>query len=784
MSYTSLSKKEVITLILEKDSLIELLNLYENPSIKGFMYELIAEFAFAFGQTHLHMSEYEMYFGRSDLLKSFEQMNIDKYFEEKAISGNSGGVSDITYLMKKTDTLRITSVKYFQKEKSTTKYDISAMYLKYQKNNLNKKAEIQIICNDKEELQKRFSKASSENQKVIKTVCDIYDCNDVSNWFLKLKVFFENNTINQIKDFLKNKKPTLQLRPHQFVIAQQVKQKFEQGVPDILINGIPRCGKTYISGGIITDNNFKNVLFITPRPTDCRDSYLKMFNEYKEFVDYSFEYKNDTKTGEIIINTQGKTITILSRQLIIDRQEKNIDLTNIDLVIFDEAHYMCTKFTKNLIQKLKKQQTKIIYMTGTSQKVEDFYRLTDEKILRYGLKDIINFKDGNIFEYDEKLMNEYLEKYHLKEEDIIEMYRKYPEMKNYICSLNNEELSTYYNEDNQFSWKKLFALNKKKDFKHKGTIKSIMSKLFGLNRKEGSFIETVKDEMNNEDESSIILTFLPYGQDLGINNIQDNLEKLLKKNKIFNSRYEIVSFSSLKKSNNENILDTINQRKQETDKDLIVLVGSMLELGCSIPEANIVITMHDFKSSDKYIQQIYRCLTENKGKLEGAVIDFNPHRVLYNNMKVLKNGNKSVKDTEIMDLVLKKDMIRIIGNDFELQEIEQSDIQEIYENINELDLLTNSNIYNIDAGYIDEDLLKFTSSTGNYGEIAVVENISKEEQEIVSAYNVVRRQKTEEEMKQIETNVDNALQQIEEMNIEDVMNGIKNMMNFSMITME
>ncbi len=804
MSY---SKKQIIKLLLKENTLQDFLNVFPDPSTKGYMYELIAELAFVFGQTSLNINDYTMLCGKCIDLIEFTKTNIKNYFNTKAISGNSEGVADVKYIDNKTGKIVVISVKYFHEEKDTTKYDISTMFHKYSKNNLKLEYELQVICNDKKSLEQKFKNAHSENQLVIDDVTKLYGSNDVAEWYRKLKVYFTKTKLEEAIKDLTDKKPLLQLRPHQYIIAEQVKQKFNNGDKEVLINGIPRCGKTYISGGIIQDiksfikhkgNN--KIAFITPRPTDCKEGYFKMFNEYKDFVGYNLVYLKDDddykkskkeckENEEHKITLKDNSITVLSRQLILDRQMK-LDLEGVDLVIFDESHLMCTPYTKQFINELKRRGIKIIHMTGTSQKVEYYYQLGEQDILRYGLNDIINLKDGNIFEYDEELMKQYMENNSLSKKKIVDMYKKYPEMKTYLGTLNVGD--EFYNEDKQFSWKKLFAMKNNGKFNHKKSVKQVMSKLFGLDREcDKSIVEEVLEDCDNEDDTNIILVFLPYGQGLGVNKIQDNLEDMLKKDKMFNANYECVSFSSQRKGANENVLKTIEHRRQNLGtKSLVVFLGSMLELGCSIPNANVVITMHDFQSSDKYIQQIYRCLTENKNKSKGAVIDFNSHRILYNQMKVLRNGNKLKTPTEIMKLILKKDMIRIIGEDFDIEAIEQTDIQEIYENINDLDILT-QNVYNL-SDEVDRELFTFCSKTNNIdGKIAVTENISKEEKEKVSDYHTVRIAKTEEQIKKEEElrrkqeqEVETALEKMDEIEMVDLLNGLRNLLNFSTITIE
>jgi hypothetical protein len=73
MSSFEFSKQQAIELILEKETLNEFLNykLFDDASKKGYMYELIAELSYVFGQTDLPVTGYKMMFGKSDSLKYF-----------------------------------------------------------------------------------------------------------------------------------------------------------------------------------------------------------------------------------------------------------------------------------------------------------------------------------------------------------------------------------------------------------------------------------------------------------------------------------------------------------------------------------------------------------------------------------------------------------------------------------------------------------------------------------------------------------------------------------------
>ena len=71
----------------------------------------------------------------------------------------------------------------------------------------------------------------------------------------------------------------------------------------------------------------------------------------------------------------------------------------------------------------------------------------------------------------------------------------------------------------------------------------------------------------------------------------------------------------------------------------------MLSLGITIDSCDIVMLMNNTLSSDKVLQQMYRCMTEGKNKKMGFVVDLNISRVLQTciNYTIYKNS-KSVEE--------------------------------------------------------------------------------------------------------------------------------------------
>ena len=74
-----------------------------------------------------------------------------------------------------------------------------------------------------------------------------------------------------------------------------------------------------------------------------------------------------------------------------------------------------------------------------------------------------------------------------------------------------------------------------------------------------------------------------------------------------------------------------------------IISGNMLSLGITIESCDVVMLINNTLSSDKIMQQMYRCMTEGENKKMGFVVDLNISRVL----NTCVNYTKIVKALEI-----------------------------------------------------------------------------------------------------------------------------------------
>ena len=105
---------------------------------------------------------------------------------------------------------------------------------------------------------------------------------------------------------------------------------------------------------------------------------------------------------------------------------------------------------------------------------------------------------------------------------------------------------------------------------------------------------------------------------------------------------------------------------------LILLAGSMLTLGITLDKCDVVILMNNTLSSDKILQEMYRCMTEADNKKIGIVVDLNICRVLNTciNYSTYKN-DKSIEDK--ISYLVKNNLINI-DEDIMLNKNANSDI--------------------------------------------------------------------------------------------------------------
>ena len=120
-----------------------------------------------------------------------------------------------------------------------------------------------------------------------------------------------------------------------------------------------------------------------------------------------------------------------------------------------------------------------------------------------------------------------------------------------------------------------------------------------------------------------------HGQKLAYIKPEDKEKQSLEEKGIIDSELfgnSCVYFSS---NNKKSINSFIKEKERETvkqNKSLIILTGTMLRLGISLPCADIAFNFDYIQSIDLNYQTMFRVLTERENKKYGYYFDFNPNR--------------------------------------------------------------------------------------------------------------------------------------------------------------
>ena len=202
--------------------------------------------------------------------------------------------------------------------------------------------------------------------------------------------------------------------------------------------------------------------------------------------------------------------------------------------------------------------------------------------------------------------------------------------------------------------------------------------------------------------------FLPPNN---INEISKALIKVIEKDSIL-SQYDLASINS---KNSEIDASKIKQTiqnfelkaKKEEKKGLILLAGNMLSLGITLSNCDVVMLLNNTLSSDKVMQQMYRCMTEGKDKKFGFVVDLNISRVL----NTCINYSIHKKDLSIEDKLKYMFDYHLMNIDVDMWDNKKLDSDYLINKL--LDIWKNDHINNLRTMLrnLDNEYLEFDNET-------------------------------------------------------------------------
>jgi hypothetical protein len=709
MNFTNMNIKDFIDYIITFDNIDDILENCKTQSEKGFIFERLFDIVIKFGFCNeFTNSNFNHLYGNSNNAKLKILENFNQYLDEKVFSGNSGGCSDITLQNKNNDNFIFISSKYpksnedIKKQKSVDYYDIQNIIAMATKNkHIYKNYKIYLVVPNKKKVLDKVKNANESSEYITEhmTKDNILDKNDLNKYFLAFKQDIIKNKLEDWQSIYLNSKENLILRFHQELITQKTSNLIEEGNKSFLWGCKCRSGKTYMFGGVIIKQlkvkNKINVLIITPAPTETSPQFTNdLFNKFKDFDKFKIHHIEGSKMIDSI-ETSNNNIFVMSKQLlqkyINDKTIMKIKNLKLDIIGFDENHFSgTTDLSKDILTSYSSKNTIKIYLTATYNKplkewnilpeCQMFWDIEDEQICKSILietnQNDLALCENNLDKLKEKHGNEYIEKtirvytdLGLSINNIFKCYEKMPDLHlitNLFDQQRYEIIKEKLNNENKmgFCFDTLFGLNSKKTkFSFENEVKTILRYISGSNKEEDGE-KTIFTRINNicsEKETRLPFTQIWFLPSDNINEISECLKKLMLEDNIL-KKYDVLCINRKNKELAKDIKDEINKKEliaKSTGKlGLILLAGNMLTLGITLNLCDLVILMNNALSSDKVLQQMYRCMTEGENKKIGFVIDLNISRVLNTcvNYTVYKN-EKSIDDK--MKYLIKNHLINI-----------------------------------------------------------------------------------------------------------------------------
>lgn len=682
-------KKFIVEKLLKANSVIDIINDANTPSEKGFVFEGIAniliKFNFLtdfFNETYTHIE------GNVNNGKPKHITSLKNYIENNSfVSGNSGGVSDITLYNKNTDTYVFITSKFFKDDESkdVKSYDIQNIVSVIEDNKeIYKNFEILLLAKDKTTILKKASNSNSSSNYISKYISNdkIIDLTDLEKAFQNFKEKMVSIDIDSIDSIFMKNQLYLNLRFHQELIIRKTFNEIKhKNSKNILWGCKPRSGKTYMVGGLIKEQEKEhetfNVLVITPAPTETSPQFVDdLFLKFLDFRNFKIHNIKSGHDLENIENNNNKNIIIVSKQLMqnyIDNLNKvskdsNIKLKsmnttlksfNFNYIFFDENHYGgTTDISKSIIESYRNENTVCIFLTATFFKTLNNWSINDESQFFWTMEDESFCKKRDIeslLKNHGNQVKELIDYYHKKAlsiDDIFSIYEKMPELHiltSLFESARYEEIKERIKDTKYgFSMDNLLSLNKELDsFNHKDSVETFLQYISGSKKEQQfkdcdkSIFGRIKEISSNlksrtklcNSDFTTQLWFLPFGIGNPINEVSKALKEIMLNDSIL-KKYEILILNSNADKHVTDIKETVqnleNSAKDTKKHGLIILAGNMCSLGITLPLCDVVMLFNNILSSDKIYQMMMRSMTESllSPKKCGFVVDLNTNRVL------------------------------------------------------------------------------------------------------------------------------------------------------------
>ena len=292
--------------------------------------------------------------------------------------------------------------KYYDKEKSNiSNYDVTRIYTladrtKKEEQKFNGETRLILMVNNGDAVSSNLLKAKQQYPGLLDSRNGIIGISILDNWFQQMLYdLYVSKTITKFieKNGKKSEKSSIQLRFHQKFIIECTKKCIENNISKVIWGAVPRSGKSYMIGGLISDriNNGhrNNIVIILGALTETLQQFKDMFKNFSNFDEYkiissdfrqnegdlniylfSQEWLKD-KVGIDVVNKKMISSSAKFNEKIKSKYPKMFETGKIDLY-FDEVHKGgSTDISEGIIHSFNNEGVKIdifIMVTATFAK--------------------------------------------------------------------------------------------------------------------------------------------------------------------------------------------------------------------------------------------------------------------------------------------------------------------------------------------------------------------------------------------------------------------------------
>lgn len=614
----------------------------KDPSEAGHVFE-----AFCFGLIAAGCTRYgsvDMLDGtvnRECMLEPYP--SLQRALQRPVKQGGSSGYSDVHFVCNKT--LHLTTCKWIKVDSDIEDYEIHKLIAANSKNHLDDPYEGRhtyvVCCKDRKSFLEALRRAHSKRDMLrveSENVLDISDIDEAAVSFRRLLSLSGGNLQTALN--LTAGRTPMKLKFHQRLAVLKMRILLLQD-PErpILLAMKCRSGKSYIIAGHIVNRILANptasFLIITPVPNETKSGIVNLFSAYAEFAGHQVvDLDSLQKVDEL---PEERAIIVASKQFLQKKSIEQLARLRFDTTYYDESHMgSTTDISQELLASYAPGHR--VFVTATYRKPAHFFAIDNDRKLLWTMRDEELCKQNNLAALEEAhgpLVHEALQG-----DNLAEVYATCPRMKILSHFLQADQVRRLRGNpgfDRTMNMEDLFATDKSGAFQNDGRVDDFLDYVFGRETNDPCVQSRIYDiSKGNHRKCPTQMWFLPYGSDATrISRVAAALEKKLVAHPI-GKKYRIVPLTD-----NMRDADYFRQKglsgyiereediaKRDGNKGVIILSGNKGSTGVTLRKTDVVFLLSNEQVSDLLWQKMCRCMTEDKDKKYGIVVDFNPSRVL------------------------------------------------------------------------------------------------------------------------------------------------------------